>query len=40
VKLPRPVPFAALIAGCELEILRGQEQVEALLDTAHAAGPS
>ena len=33
VKLPVPLPFEAWVAECELEILSGSEQVEALLET-------
>jgi tetraacyldisaccharide 4'-kinase len=37
VKLPHPIPFPAWVAECELEIVRGQEQVEDLLAQVGAA---
>ncbi len=37
VKLPAPLPFEAWVAECELEILSGAEQVEALLQTVAPA---
>jgi tetraacyldisaccharide-1-P 4'-kinase len=37
VKLPQPASFRPWLAECELEIVRGQERVEALLEQVRAA---